>query len=171
MVPSELLALDFLTGLGAASSVVPASSAGFFALGFLISLATATAPSATAPTVCALMTDPAEVDLSVSVPMADNLAISSRAALAASLAIWVAASIELLTMEAGSALSGKTGVSLVAFVFLDLGTAVASGLALGSATIVAVLLGFFLVGGVVGAAGSVAAAAIKKVRANKFIIV
>ena len=101
----------------------------------------------------------------------DNLAISSRAALAASLAICVAASMELPTMEAGSAPSAKTGVSLVALVFLDLGTAVASGLALGSATIVAVLLGFFLVGVVVGATGSVAAAAIKKVRANKFIIV
>jgi len=36
---------------------------------------------------------------------------------------------------------------------------------------VAVLFEFFLVGAVVGAAGSVAAAAIKKVRTNKFIII
>jgi hypothetical protein len=36
---------------------------------------------------------------------------------------------------------------------------------------VAVLFEFFLVGVVVGAAGSVAAAAIKKVRRNKFIII
>jgi hypothetical protein len=76
--------------------------------------------------------------------MADNLATSSSAALAASLAICVAASIELPTREAGSALLAATGASSVGFVFLDLGRATdASWGAFGSATIVAVLFEFF----------------------------
>ena len=104
--------------------------------------------------------------------MADNLATSSSAALAASLAICVAASIEFPTREVGSALLAVTGASSAVFVFLDLGRATdASWGVFGSATMVAVLFEFFLVGVAAGAAGSAAAAAIKKVRTNKFIII
>ena len=131
------------------------------------------------------MTEPAAEDLSLSLPMAANLAASSMAALAASLAICVAASKEFFTSEAGSVLSVKAGDSSVVLVFLTLGRATAeSVLVLESGTTVAVFLEFFFV--VVEeffellfefvelvpvVAGSVAVAAINMLRINRFIII